>query len=102
MFLISQIIINVKQITQCYLIYLKFVKIRTQCYLASFDLLYLYNFNRIANLNAFTIDFFLIFLINSSTKQIVFFNLKNNLFTSLIFFNFDFNIFKNFDKFSSI
>ena len=54
MFFVSQIIINVKQITQCYLIYLTFAKIKTQCYSTNFDLLYLYNFSKVASLNTFT------------------------------------------------
>ena len=55
MFLASQTIINVKQIAQCYLIYLTFARMKTQCYSASFDLLCLYDFNKIANLNALTL-----------------------------------------------
>ena len=55
MFFASQTMINIKQIAQCYSIYLVFAKIKTQCYLASLDLLYLYNFNKVANLNVFTI-----------------------------------------------
>ena len=59
MLFVSQVIINVKQITQCYSIYLTFVKIKIQYYLTNFNLLYLYNFSRIANFNIFTIVFFL-------------------------------------------
>ena len=54
MFFVSQVMTNVKQIAQCYLIYLIFVKMKTQCYLANFDLLCLYDFSKIANLNVFT------------------------------------------------
>ena len=70
MFLVSQTIANIKQITQCYLTYLTHAKMKTQYYSANLDLLYLYNFNRIANLNAFTIVFFFEKLASDFLSQI--------------------------------
>ena len=55
MLFVSQIITNVKQIAQCYSIYLTFVKMKIQCYSANLDLLYLYDFSKVADLNAFTV-----------------------------------------------